>query len=228
MLENEVSRYEVETTSDGTHTIRHTILQCTYHSINGALKEAQHIYIEHGLRYWLARNEGDCSILEMGFGTGLNALLCCLESTLASRKINYTGIDKYRLPLALTDSLNYFETDFRMRQWFKTLHHCEWEKKHEVHENFHFIKHATDIRTYCPEPVDIIFYDAFSPSVQPELWTKATLSPLVSRIKDNGLLVTYCSKGQFRRDLEGCGFYVRKLKGPPGKREITRAMRRIM
>lgn len=215
-------------TKDGSHSVAVPEWKAVYHSLYGALRESLHVFIESGLKYWFQQHTtaSHCVIFEMGFGTGLNALLTLIEADKLQRTIMYETVEAFPLEAAITEKLNYCEalTQDSRQTVFEKLHAVEWNKTHTITDLFSFKKIHTSLDNYIPgEPIDIIFYDAFAPSAQPELWTQEVFERLLPMLAPDGILVTYCSKGDVRRALIAAGFKVEKIQGPPGKREMVRA-----
>ncbi len=218
-------------TKDGSHTIHLADLDVTYHSVHGALTESRHVFIDAGLQYRLSLPyHPPLQILEMGFGTGLNALLSLERAEMGSLPFAYTGIEAYPLSDEIVDRLNYVKHMKRtgLEESFKELHQAPFEKEIQITPHFIFKKIKSTIQEALPQWVscfDLIYYDAFAPLSQPELWTPAIFNQLFDSMRPGGILVTYCSKGDVRRAMQGAGFEVWKLPGPPGKREMLRAVR---
>jgi len=223
-------------TKDGSHTVSIPEMNVSYHSLHGAIQESMHVFIHEGLRFFITKNPTtEIHVLEMGFGTGLNALLSLME---ASRNLNihYTAIELFPLTIEEVKTLNYCEQLKRedLLTSFGIMHHCEWERDVAINPFFTIHKlqlslldignsiifHDSSLRP------DIIYFDAFAPAAQPELWTREVFKMLYSILKGNGVLVTYCSKGEVRRAMQSAGFVVEKVPGPPGKREIIRAVKK--
>jgi tRNA U34 5-methylaminomethyl-2-thiouridine-forming methyltransferase MnmC len=218
---------KIITTSDGSKTIHFPEWNESYHSKHGALQEARHVYILSGLEY---RYNNDLAkslnILEIGFGTGLNAMLSFLFTKKNDIKIDYHSIEKYPLDISIINELNYKDLFTVDVSFFQKLHQAEWEKEVEIHSNFILKKVKTDLKAFQSEPFfDLIYFDAFGPRVQPELWSKDILQHMFEAIKPKGVWVTYSCKGQVKRDLQEIGFQVEKIPGPPGKREMLRAIK---
>lgn len=216
---------KLEVTGDGSHTIISSIYDVRYHSIHGALTESCHVFINAGLRNYCERNPAakSVSIFEMGFGTGLNALLSYDFSRTNRCKLRYTGIDL--VPLHGFQKLNYTQNSFlaRHEEIFYMLHSSEWNKAFSIN-NFDFMKLQGDfLLAEFQQKHDVIYYDAFGPNTQDELWTTEALSKCYDLLNDGGLWVSYCAKGQVRRNLQEVGFAVERVPGPPGKREMLRA-----
>lgn len=214
---------EIIHTDDGSHTIAIPAMNVTYHSRHGAIQESMHVFIEAGLR----QLAGDVHILEMGFGTGLNALLTLIETELQPRNIYYETIEAFPLTPAEASQLNYCEQLQRpdLQPLFDQLHQCEYEKTVAITPYFTIQKHHTKLAGFsADQPVNLVYFDAFAPTAQPELWTADIFTGLYYMMVPKGILVTYCSKGEVRRAMQTAGFIIEKLPGPPGKREMVRAL----
>lgn len=186
-----------------------------------------HVFIEAGLRYyWNEYRQAPLHIFEMGFGTGLNVLLTAIEAQQQQTWINYLSIEKFPLTNEEFSKLNYAEQveETQASEWYPVIMQDKWNEAIAINAFFSFKKIKEDILLYTfDQPIDIIFYDAFAPGAQPELWTSSLFSKLYAAMNANGVLVTYCSKGDVRRALLAAGFDVKKIPGPPGKREMLRA-----
>jgi len=212
-------------TSDNSHTIYLPEMDETYHSQNGAMAESLHVYIEAGLNH-VAKTKDVIKIFEFGFGTGLNALLSWIEAEKNNKQIVYDTVEKYPLSTDVYIQLNYDEQAKGNGKLAK-LHEVKWGEQTICAPSFVFQKSACDILDY-PFPnnfYDVVYYDAFGPSKQAEVWEMVVLEKVCQAIAHDGVLVTYCSQGQFRRNLKSLGFEIEKLAGPAGKREITRAIK---
>jgi len=212
-------------TSDGSHTILLPELNVTYHSIHGALQESKHVFIEAGLKSLNPARKTIVNIFEMGFGTGLNTLLTMIEAENLTRAIHYEAIEQFPLGNTEIGSLNYCKQLDRedLQPAFEQLHHCECEKQIELTSRFTFKKLQANLLNFgTPETFELIYFDAFAPNVQPELWTKEIFDKMFEMLEPGGILVTYCSKSDVRRAMQAAGFTVEKLPGPKGKREIIR------
>jgi tRNA U34 5-methylaminomethyl-2-thiouridine-forming methyltransferase MnmC len=209
-------------TEDGSHTLYLEDLDETYHSKHGAIQEAMHVFIEAGLKH---KKQSKINILEVGFGTGLNAFLTLQQSNY--KNINYTSLEAYPLSDDIISQLNYsqeLKLDVKSIQQLEKLHKVEWESYQEITPSFNLNKVKVELACYTTnEKFDIIYFDAFGPRVQPEMWDKAIFEYMFDILSDNGILVTYCAKGSVKRTLKDVGFEVEPLPGPPGKREMTRA-----
>ena len=214
-------------TEDGSHSICVPDLNVSYHSKHGALQESQHIYIGAGLMY-LAGIKRNISVLEVGFGTGLNALLTLIEAEKNDLQILYDVVELYPLDRPFIASLNYLPLlgAPQLIREFSLMHDCEWHKSVKISDHFNIKKIKDDIRhVELSGLYDIIYFDAFHPAAQPELWTTNIFENMHALMNRGGVLVTYCSKGIVRKAMMDAGFRVNKLEGPKGKREIVRAMK---
>lgn len=242
---------KIITTSDGSKTIQIEDWNEQYHSIHGAIQEANHVFIKHGLLFYLqtchpellpVRQTGDSeshdschserseesqpiNILEIGFGTGLNAFLTLLKSEELQQLISYVGVEAYPVKTEEIQQLNYVELiSEKHKEEFGKMHSIPWEEQNKISPIFtlekqeKFFKDITDENKF-----NIIYFDAFGARVQPELWTEDIFAIMHNAIKDNGVLVTYSAKGSVRRAMQAVGFLVERLPGPPGKREMLRA-----
>lgn len=211
-------------TSDGSHTLFVDELNETYHSTHGAVQEAMHVFVQKGLQWKEAGIGTELAILEVGFGTGLNAWLTAIH---AKDQINYVGIEAFPVEQELLDALNYADSFPEHRDIFKALCSAEWGSSVDLTERFNFKKLHTKIQDadLGENLFDLVYFDAFGPAVQKEMWSIEVLAKLYAALKEGGALVTYCAQGQFRRDLKALGFVLEALPGPPGKREMTRAVK---
>jgi len=213
---------EIITTADGSHTLASPYVGEHYHSKHGALQEGQHVFIQHGVAALVSRAE--IRILEMGFGTGLNALLTWRYGREQQQRISYTSIEAQPVLEEVALALNYGVLVPDAQEIFTQLHSAPWDQVVELTDLFSLQKwHATLEEVELDPHFDIVYYDAFGPSYQPELWTPPIFAKLYASLKSGGFLVTYCAKGQVKRDLRSVGFDVTALPGPPGKREMTKA-----
>lgn len=200
-------------------------LNVTYHSKHGAIQESMHVFIEAGLRQLLHRQE-TITIFEMGFGTGLNALLTLIEAINHQQKIYYQAVEAFPLEKEIFAQLNYCGQlqHPECTTFLDTLHMAPWNEPIQLNPWFTLQKdHITLFNCSAAQPVNLIYYDAFAPNAQPELWTVDAFSRLYNMLTAGGILVTYCSKGDVRRAMQAAGFIVEKIPGPPGKREMVRA-----
>lgn len=214
-------------TKDGSHTIQGAG-GITYHSTFGALQESMHIFITAGLRAIANRNP--VRIFELGLGTGLNAFLSLLESADTGRAVSYEVVETTPLPIPTIHELNYCRQLGRPESadLFERLHTSPWETPNILHPAFTFFKTRRSAGGYLlRQPADLVYYDAFDPVVQPELWTTEGFERLYHQLAPGALLVTYSCKGAVQRALNAVGFQLEKLPGPPGKREMLRARKPI-
>lgn len=214
-------------TSDGSHSILSEQFGVTYHSIHGAIQETQHVFIDAGLDHKLQEQEDNISILEIGWGTGLNSYMTFLEAEKRNIKIDYTTIEAYPISIEQAQGLNYPESlEQENDTLFLLQHQLEWEQKHPISKNIQFTKHQMLFQKIdFKNKFDIIYFDAFAPTAQAELWEPEFLQQMYDSLKDKGILVTYCAKGSFKRALKAVGFKVESIPGPPRKREMTRGIK---
>lgn len=214
---------KIITTADGSKTIQIEDWNEQYHSVHGAIQEAMHVFILHGLFCFLDSHK-PISILEIGFGTGLNAFITLLESEKSNLHINYTGVEAYPVTQEEVDALNYTEQLKTNNTLFSKLHQCDWEVLHHITPKFSLTKQQKFFKEIdAVAEYDLIYFDAFGARVQPELWTEVIFELMYKALKPKGVLVTYSAKGSVRRAMQAVGFSVEKLPGPPGKREMLRA-----
>ncbi|MGI9545880.1 MAG: tRNA (5-methylaminomethyl-2-thiouridine)(34)-methyltransferase MnmD [Flavobacteriaceae bacterium] len=213
------------TTADGSQSIRIEEWDEQYHSKHGAVSESYHVFINNGLHH-LKRNP--LAILEMGFGTGLNALISLIEGKKADLNIHYTAVEAFPLKVNEWKNLNYAEAlqADSFKKDFQLMHSGSWEEPVRITDSFLLTKLKTDMATFCASAAfDLVYFDAFGFRVQPELWTPAVFSNMFQSLNQGGILVTYAAKGSVRRALQEVGFTVERLEGPPGKREMLRAVK---
>ena len=232
-----MQKSELKITEDGSHTLFVPEINECYHSTKGAIQESSHIFIEAGLKQCL---KPEINVLEIGFGTGLNALLTAhltlppnpLKGEIEVQKVNYSSIELYPIPLEQVLNLNYPETLEKQskvppgvfRELFEKIHSSPWNEKVQISENFSLIKLNLDFtKNELEGRYDVIYFDAFSPEKQPEMWSEELFRKLYLCASDDAVMTTYCAKGAVRRAMKAAGFTVERLPGPPGKREILRA-----
>ena len=196
-----------------------------YHSKHGAIQESKHVFLQTGLQHFCKLYKGQhLTILEIGFGTGLNALLTSLEAEVLNKTITYDGVEAYPISFDEVQELNYSEQLDVAPTDFLKLHEVPWETPQQItplfvlHKQQKFFKDITSKEVY-----QLIYFDAFGARVQPELWTQEVFKTMYDALKHNGVLVTYAAKGSVRRAMQAVGFLVERLPGPPGKREMLRA-----
>ncbi|NRA91250.1 MAG: tRNA (5-methylaminomethyl-2-thiouridine)(34)-methyltransferase MnmD [Psychroserpens sp.] len=222
---------KIITTADGSKTIQIEDWNEQYHSVHGAIQEANYVYLKQGLHHFcehqsLSEND-EISILEIGFGTGLNAVLTLQHSILLNKTIDYVGIEAFPVSQEELVQLNYVEELKVPEAVFFKLHSTSWEEKQHIDNHFHLTKHQKFFKDIEDANIyDIIYFDAFGARVQPELWTEEIFQKMYTALKDKGVLVTYSSKGSVKRALTAVGFEIERLKGPPGKRHMLRAVKR--
>lgn len=214
--------FELITTADGSTSLYLPQIDETYHSRHGAIQESMHVFIRMGLQH-VAPNIGQrvVRILEVGFGTGLNALLTAQVNGVS---VHYTGIDTVPLPEAVYRRLSFDGLDNKL---LLAMHETEWDTPYNI--SAHFVLHKMLGRVQdidLPASLDLVYYDAFGPRAQGEMWELPVFERLAAVLVPGGVLVTYCAKGQVRRDLQTAGFDIERLTGPPGKREMLRATKR--
>jgi tRNA U34 5-methylaminomethyl-2-thiouridine-forming methyltransferase MnmC len=227
------SKIEVRTTADGSPTLYVPALNEHYHSHHGAAQESRHVFIEAGLRPLLAAGIGSSSqpdrplrLLEVGLGTGLNALLTLATARHNAVAVAYDGYETVPLPTeALAALAPQWEDSPALRDAFAQLHAAPWNEPLALTSIFNLTKRLAEIQTAAlpTSYYDLIYFDAFAPEKQPELWTEAVFAKLYAAAAPGAVLVSYCAQGQFRRNLRAAGWLTEKLPGPPGKREMTRA-----
>lgn len=213
---------EIKITSDGSHTLYVPELNEHYHSIHGAIQEAMHVYINAGLN----NNQSEhISILEIGFGTGLNCYLTFIEGQKRKLKIQYNTIELYPITDDELNLLNYPEQiDYDDKSIYYKMHACPWESAEEIDANFYLKKNKADLCTIDFEgKYDLVYFDAFAPDIQPKLWTEEVFAKIYASMNMGGELTTYCTKGIVKRALRAVGFKVKRLPGPPGKMQMLRA-----
>lgn len=213
------------TTADGSTTIYVPELDEHYHSTFGAITESRHIFINMGL---LSVNKPDIVVFEVGFGSGLNALLTCMEAMQRNLSVLYYGIENFPLDTKLTEGLNYSamlgEDEAGL---FSAIHAAGWNRTVDLCQNFSIHKIQRDITTYKPEfDFDVIYYDAFAPGKQKEVWSAEIFRTLFECLNRGGAIVTYCAQGEVRRKMALAGFEMERLPGPPGKREMLRGWKK--
>ncbi len=214
---------EIIQTLDGSTTIHLPDWDECYHSKHGAIQEAYHVFIKNGLS--LFENQ-KVSILEIGFGTGLNAFITYLESQKVNQQIDYVGVEAYPVPAEEVLQMNYVSElqAEEKRRIFEKMHQASWEKKQEIDTNFTLNKRKQLFNDIIDEDsFDLIYFDAFGYRVQPELWSTEIFKKMYNALRKNGVLVTYAARGVIKRSMIEVGFTVEKLPGAPGKREMFRS-----
>ncbi|MDR1552500.1 MAG: tRNA (5-methylaminomethyl-2-thiouridine)(34)-methyltransferase MnmD [Prevotellaceae bacterium] len=209
-------------TLDGSQTIKVADINEHYHSVNGAIQESQHVFINNGLHYI---RKDKLSIFETGFGTGLNAMLTFYEAEKSNKFVDYTTLELYPLDEKIFLQLNYAEMlNLDSNKYFLPLHACEWNRNIELSKNFTFKKISVDLNKYSDNKrFDLIYFDAFAPDKQKELWTETVFKKMFSILNDGGILVTYSAKGEVKQNMRNAGFTITRLQGAAGKRHMLRA-----
>ena len=213
-------------TSDGSHTIYVPQIDECYHSTNGALQESMHIFIRTALH---ACAKQEITVFEVGFGTGLNAFLTLLDARERGIKVNYIAVELYPIDTQMVSELNYAAcaNEFypTCEDDFAQLHRAKWNESVEISPDFLLTKIHGDLNTfqYAHYAFDVVYFDAFSPEKQPEMWSETNFNNIFDSCNSGAILTTYCAKGAIRRSMQAVGFTMERLAGPPGKREILRA-----
>lgn len=210
-----------EVTDDGSATLRHPVFGDTYHSLRGAVGESTHIFIANGLA---TQEKETIRILEAGFGSGLNAWLSLCYGREHSKRIDYHALELYPIDPATASRLGY-TTD----PLFGEMHHAAWNTPHALTEHFILTKYESDLtlpgQAWEHLRYDIIYFDAFAPDTQPEMWTPELFGRLYAALAPEGILVTYSAKGTVKQALRAAGFTVQRLPGALGKRHMLRAVK---
>lgn len=217
-------------TEDGSYTLYEPKLKATYHSIYGAIQESRHVFLGAGLDYWMEKNSATVSlrILEMGFGTGLNALLTLIAATEKGLSVYYHAVEPFPLNEEEWSVLNYIHLLHRaeFQTVFLKMHREGDDSRIVLNPDFILYRYQLPVQEFqSGETFDLVYYDAFAPDVQPELWNAELFHKIYAMMSDGGVLVTYCAKGAVRRTLSSIGFNVERIPGPPGKREMIRAVK---
>ena len=212
---------QIRRTDDGSITLFSEMFQECYHSSGGAVKESMHVFINAGLT---TLSKSQMNIFEVGFGTGLNALLTLLEAQKHDLTIEYTAIELYPVEKTIVEKLVYAPFLKTENSLFQSLHQSPWNERTQIIPNFFLRKIYGNLTTASlEEKYDLVYFDAFSPAIQPELWTDEVFAKMFNAMSKGGLLTTYCAKGAVRRAMQKAGFLVERLPGPPPKREMLRA-----
>lgn len=216
--------HEIIETEDGSQTLRHPVLGDTYHSLRGAVGEAEHVFIRAGFDY---SEKDPVKILEVGFGSGLNALLTLRRSIGTERRVEYHALELYPVGMETILRLNYLSCDDPLQERYLLMHSAPWNKPTLIGERFSLKKIKESlVDTELDTIFDVIFFDAFAPDTQPELWSETVFRKLYEHTAEDGILVTYSSKGDVKRALRNAGYEVVRLQGALGKRHMLRAHKR--
>lgn len=211
---------QMETTGDGTATFRHPVFGDTYHSLNGATAEAEHVYIQAGLA---AAGKTDVKILEVGFGSGLNAWLTLMYGAGHMMNIDYTAVELYPVNPNVAIAAGYTDSPL-----FRHMHECAWDSPQRITGQFTLTKYATDLTrpdgAWERSRYDVVYFDAFAPDTQPEMWSNEIFARIHTAMQPDGILVTYSAKGSVKQALRNAGFQVRRIAGAPGKRHMLQAV----
>lgn len=216
---------EIKVTKDGSHTLYVPGLNEHYHSMHGALQESMHVFIKEGFQQC---KKDIIYLLEVGFGTGLNAVLTFIEAEKQKKKVFYFGVDQYPLEWELVSKLNYPDLlPVSYREMYKELHQSRWEVTNMLSPWFTYQKIKAGMEKYSPAPgIDLVYFDAFAPDKQPEMWTRDIFFRIFESLNRGGILTTYSAKGSVKRLLKDTGYKVDLIEGPPGKRHIIRAVKK--
>jgi tRNA U34 5-methylaminomethyl-2-thiouridine-forming methyltransferase MnmC len=219
-------KVEIRYTADGSSTLYLPHLNEQYHSLNGAVTESEHVFLNMGFNYYEKPNP---VVFEVGFGTGLNALLTADRARITEQSVYYIAIENFPLDKAMIELLDYgrFVPD-QGKEVFTALHECNWNEPVTITPYFRLLKVKSDFTENdwkLPVNYDIVYFDAFGPDKQPDMWTQQIFSRLYEQLLPGGILVTYSAKGEVRRRLNVAGFITERLPGPPGKKEMIRAIK---
>ncbi|MBW3469020.1 tRNA (5-methylaminomethyl-2-thiouridine)(34)-methyltransferase MnmD [Arthrospiribacter ruber] len=222
---------KIITTEDGSHSLFLPELNETYHSFHGAYRESVHVFMLYGLEAWSSKNPNHfpIRIFEVGFGTGLNAWLTLVWAEQYKVPVLYHSIEPFPLEKEIFSQLNYTEVDetiYHYAPYFQRLHEAKWNEGVVVSEYFNMKKDISTLEEAVLYPSDVVFFDAFAPNKQPELWNSDMLGKVTETMNPGGVFATYCAKGQVKRDLAALGLEVETLPGPPGKKEMTRGWKK--
>ncbi len=224
------SQIQFKKTGDGSHTLYRADLDETYHSHHGAINESLHVFIEMGLKAVINTGKKEVRLLEVGFGTGLNMLLTALEAErIPELKVRAVSLEPYPIPPEMAGELNYGDllpNGDQAREILSALHHSPWEED-VAFGAFTLRKTKQRLEDYTDQPgsFDLIYFDAFAPNKQSEVWDAGNLEKCAALLRAGGMLVTYCAQGAFKRGLKAAGLIVENLPGPPGKRFMTRGVK---
>jgi tRNA U34 5-methylaminomethyl-2-thiouridine-forming methyltransferase MnmC len=219
-------RLKLITTQDGSQSLYNEAIKESYHSLNGARGESDHVFIKNGLDFLVTSGAESLKLLEIGMGTGLNVYLTVLYAVKNHLNLEYTALEPYPIPQDIYAFLNYPETE-EEKELFLAIHNQKWSLREELSTNVYLTKIKSKIQeTDLPSgQFDLVYFDAFAPSKQPEMWDIDNLIRCYDWMSTGAVLVTYCAKGQFKRDLREVGFQVETLQGAMGKKEMVRAIK---
>ncbi|MEP0985745.1 tRNA (5-methylaminomethyl-2-thiouridine)(34)-methyltransferase MnmD [Ekhidna sp.] len=216
---------KIITTEDGSHSLFDDELNETYHSTRGAKGESLYVFIKEGLEHWLSHNESqEVRILEVGLGSGLNVFLTAQFADAKKLKVHFTSLEPFPIGKDIYENLNFYQSDAE-RELLLSIHDAKWEEEVNLSPNFTLLKSVTKLEDFnASNPYDIIYFDAFAPSKQPEVWSLDNLKTCFESCSKGGVLTTYCAQGQFKRNLAEAGFEVETLQGAMGKKEMVRGV----
>lgn len=217
--------FEIKITGDGSPTIYLPHLDEHYHSTHGATQESMHVFIRHGLLHKIENGEKEFNILEIGFGTGLNLLLTFRENINRDCRIYYEALEPFPLPEEIIQKIHFSIPGIdNVALLYQQVHHLSFDEIHNLSINTQLKKTKITLEDFTPRlKYNLIYFDAFGPRVQPDIWSLLNFKKLFDNLMPGGVLVTYCAKGEVRRIMQAAGFHIEKLAGPPGKREMLRA-----
>jgi tRNA U34 5-methylaminomethyl-2-thiouridine-forming methyltransferase MnmC len=216
---------KIITTNDGSHSILVPELNEQYHSVHGAIQEAEHVFLKMGLDDFINQDRGFLNVFEVGFGTGLNALLSAEWAKANQQALNYTSIEKYPILKEEFEQLNYGDL-IGQEELYQKINSSKWNEFVGISDKFNLRKLEMDLNEdFLPDGFDVIFFDAFAPNKQPKLWSVSVFEKIFKIMNKKAVLVTYCCQGQARRNMISAGFSVKKVQGPPGKREMLKAIK---
>jgi tRNA U34 5-methylaminomethyl-2-thiouridine-forming methyltransferase MnmC len=221
---------KIISTGDGSSTIYMEDIDETYHSRNGAIQESIHVFVKNGFRFLLStRPYNDIQVFELGFGTGLNAVLTAIDSIKFRKPVKYTSLEPFPLPGEIIDQLDFGRmlNHHSGVSYLKEIHNSGWEEYHNIHPYFRIRKIKSTIQDYDPKSnqFNLVYFDAFAPAKQPEIWDKNMLTKIFNLLTEKSVFVTYCAQGQVKRHMREIGFKVQTLQGPPGKKEMIRGIK---
>jgi tRNA U34 5-methylaminomethyl-2-thiouridine-forming methyltransferase MnmC len=219
-------QYQIKKTADGSSTIYLPEMDEQYHSLNGAITESEHVFLKMG---FLHQSVNEPVVFEVGFGTGLNCLLTAVWAQKQKRRTSYYTVEKYPVAKEWIEKLGYGALiSEEAEELYQKIHACQWETKVQISDYFELVKMKTDItkdKLKVEQPANVVYFDAFGPDKQPEMWTPEIFEHLNQITALQGVFVTYSAKGQVRRDLSAAGFSMERLPGPPGKKEMLRGIK---
>jgi tRNA U34 5-methylaminomethyl-2-thiouridine-forming methyltransferase MnmC len=217
-------RPELRISEDGSSTLYRADLDEHYHSFHGAIQESMHVFIEAGLKR--VADKSVLHVLEVGFGTGLNALLTMLQQP--ENLVHYHALEKYPVATDMAAAINYPQLlgGDEVRRSFNAMHTCAWGQEVPIQAQFLLTKLEVDLCDFQSETLyDLVYFDAFAPDKQPEMWTTTIFEKIFGMMAKGGVLTTYSAKGSVRRSMQDAGFVVERIPGPPGKRQMLRAFK---